>query len=203
MRAKKSTALRKHKNLRTFFIFIIFCAFLVLLLTLVIVENNKSYLQIKKKSCGRFPTEKEILVENLVWQVLETSKGFIKILNAYLDQRQLKTVVRINVNGIGLNISTDEIYCQFWQNDHSEPYVVKATEFILMWIWGTKKTDGHPYMITCPFEREKKLPISVSITENPCDKAENNMKIINNQPVNGVKKRLVLVRSRLLKKVEI
>ena len=41
-------------------------------------------------------------------------------------------------------------------------------------------------MIVCPVDTEQ-LPKFVSLTTNPCDKAENNFKIINNQPLNGIK----------------
>jgi hypothetical protein len=82
--------------------------------------------------CGRFPQEEHITVDNTIWQVLEISKGFVKILNAYLDTRQNKTVVRINVNSVNLTES-DIFYCQFWYDGSSNPIIVRATETLLMW----------------------------------------------------------------------
>jgi Glycosyltransferase family 92/D12 class N6 adenine-specific DNA methyltransferase len=40
----------------------------------------------------------------------------------------------------------------------------------------------------CPLESQTRLPTSVSLVSNPCGKAKNNLKIINNQPPNGIKK---------------
>lgn len=46
-----------------------------------------------------------------------------------------------------------------------------------------------PHLITCPISNNMKIPQSVSLTTKPCDNAENNLKIINNQPLNGIKKK--------------
>lgn len=51
------------------------------------------------------------------------------------------------------------------------------------------KADKRPYLITCPIEFNGKLPTSVSLTSQPCEVAENNLMIIDNQPINGIKKR--------------
>jgi hypothetical protein len=46
------------------------------------------------------------------------------------------------------------------------------------------------YLIECPCTTyENKLPTSVSLTAKPCDNAENNLKIINIQPVDGKMKK--------------
>jgi hypothetical protein len=91
--------------------------------------------EISKTTCGRLPQEVDITIDNVIWQVLSIPKGFYKLMNAYLDQRFNKTVVRVSVIGDRLNIETDAIYCQFWFDELSEtqPIVVRATEFSSMW----------------------------------------------------------------------
>lgn len=87
-----------------------------------------------KQICGRFPEEKHIMTDNVVWQVLEIpKKGFVKILNAYLDQRQNKTVVRINVNSPPLENQKDIFYCQFWFVNNSQPYIVRTSNIRTLW----------------------------------------------------------------------
>jgi hypothetical protein len=97
------------------------------------IEREVIYLNKNQStSCGRFPREEDITIDNTIWQVLEISKGFVKILNAYLDTRQNKSVVRINVNSVNLSES-DVFYCQFWFDGSSKPKIVKATETLLIW----------------------------------------------------------------------
>lgn len=45
-----------------------------------------------------------------------------------------------------------------------------------------------PYLITCPINLGDRLPIAVSLTENPCEYAENKATVIDNQPIDGIKK---------------
>lgn len=46
-----------------------------------------------------------------------------------------------------------------------------------------------PYLITCPIENVgNRIPIAISLTEKPCAYAENKLKVINNLPVDGIKK---------------
>lgn len=86
-------------------------------------------------SCGRYPGEKDVIIDNLVWQTLSLPNASSILFNAYLDDRENKTIVRVMLMSKGLNISTDEIYCQFWLDDDSKqtPIVVKATKFVKIW----------------------------------------------------------------------
>lgn len=157
-----------------------------MILTILSEDNIRISLELQ---CGRYPDEQDILIDNVVWQVLEMPKGFVKLLNAYLDMRRNKSIVRINANGIHLNMSRDTIYCQFWFEKESRPVIVKSTEFFMMYYWGTQPSHKLPYLIECPFDHNGKIPKAVSLTANPCDNAENLLKIIDNQPANGVKKK--------------
>lgn len=189
----------KVENFQKLFSFLFICKVLVICMTFFLIQQStkpeyNSEESQKTTSCGRFPKEEHILDENVVWQVLEMPKGFVNLLNAYLDDRMNRTIVRINASGIKLNITVDAIFCQFWFDEISEPQVVKATQYLLIWLeaWGVHSGDNYPYLISCPFEHghhENRFPKSVSLTVNLCDEAENNLKIINNQPVGGVKKK--------------
>jgi hypothetical protein len=44
----------------------------------------------------------------------------------------------------------------------------------------------------CPYDFDLKSPQSVSLTLNPCDRAKNLLEIIDNQPVDGIKKNFVV-----------
>ena len=94
-------------------------------------ENLKN----SKISCGRLPPEEDILVDHVIWQALQTAKGSYKLLNAYFDDRQNKTVVRVIMMGDQLNVTKDEFYCQFWLDEEPDsiPVVVKATQNIKIW----------------------------------------------------------------------
>jgi hypothetical protein len=94
------------------------------------------------KICGRFPTEAQITVDNLFWQILELPKGFVNILNAYVDLRQNKSVVRVNVISFELNVNvTDVIHCQMWFGEEKSPKVVRAREVLLIWSEFGKRED--------------------------------------------------------------
>ena len=79
---------------------------------------------------NRIPSEKEIIIDNLVWQILKTPHGRLKFFNAYLDTRQNKSVVRINSNGPRIYIQNKNLYCQFWFESEAKLHqkVVKASD---------------------------------------------------------------------------
>lgn len=128
------------KFVKLFFIGGIYC-FVVIVICMILLDKSKTFNILPKfikvdlnssERCGRFPTEEHVVIDNLYWQILELPKGFLNILNAYLDLRQNKSVVRINVNSVLLNES-NVFYCQFWYDEVSPPAVVKASEVLLMW----------------------------------------------------------------------
>jgi hypothetical protein len=117
------------------------------------------------------------------------------------------TVVRLNVNSKVLESSTI-FHCQFWYNEDDPPVIVETTKVLLMWseLKGDKRllvrftkasfisafgADDpsvlYPYLVECPFDGP--VPTSVSLVKSYCDHAENNLKILDPQPVKRVKKR--------------
>lgn len=140
--------------------------------------------------CGRYPSKDDIAIDNKIWQILEMPKGSLKLLNAYLDTRHNERIVRVNANGVKLDIKKDKIFCQFWFDESSDPIVIKSSEYLLLWYesWGLKADDKRPYLISCPLPNvEGKLPTSVSLTNTLCGKATNIFPFIDNQPVDGFK----------------
>ena len=85
------------------------------------------------KTCGQYPDEREIIYDNVIWQVFKTSGGSVKLLNAYLDTRFSQRIVKINSSGPKLNLNKNSIFCQFWFEGHSKPYTVKASEIQSLW----------------------------------------------------------------------
>jgi hypothetical protein len=98
-------------------------------------QSQREELNSSKISCGRLPQEEDILVDHVIWQALLTPRGSYRLLNAYFDDRQNKTVVRVIMIGDQLNVTKDEFYCQFWLDEEpdSVPIVTKATQYILIW----------------------------------------------------------------------
>lgn len=159
---------------------------------LIVVNFPITFLSVSRDiKCGRFPDENNLVYDNAIWQTLKTVRGSVKLLNAYLDTRENNAAIRVNGNAESLDITIDTIHCQFWDETSKIMYVVKATAFIPMpeEFWKLKSKDNRPYLITCPLDSDQRnVPSSVSLTLLPCDDAKNNMKVIDNQPVNGVKK---------------
>lgn len=156
----------------------------------VVHEEPLEFLGTSKNitTCGSFPSPDEISRDN-VWQVLKIGKDSVRFLNAYLDTRKGRKLVRINANGIQLD--KIKIYCQFFYDDFNPPDIVESSGFIPMWNQSEKQHFTRPYMITCPLGKVKNrtgVPRSVSLAAHACDYAKNNLNIINNQPIDGKKK---------------
>jgi hypothetical protein len=124
--------MRYQKVFTASLVYSFFVTLICMLFYFNLVPSIDKKLRRQFNTCGRYPTEKDITVDNLYWQILSHSKGLVNILNAYLDLRQNKSVVRINVISHFIN-NSDTFYCQFWFNGTNTPLVVKATDVLQMW----------------------------------------------------------------------
>lgn len=109
----------------------ILLSFLTILL--IFYEFRRKF-QAAPNFCGRFPRQQDIIVDNVIWQVLNTSKGQVSLLNAYLDRRFNQSVVKINSNGPKLNLEWKAVYCQIWHDEKSQPEVVRVMEIEDLWL---------------------------------------------------------------------
>ena len=128
------------------------------------------------------------------WQVLESSNGSFYLYGAYLDVRannRLGPTVRVlgMINRLEPQVKTQ---CQLWFSDSpgTEPVVSKVLEYKYIWYkkWGNYKQGlFQPYLLACQLPKTHwgKTPVSVSIVENKCDKATNNLRVTYNKPEEG------------------
>ena len=133
-------------------------------------------------------------VDSEDWQVLESSNGSFYLYGAYLDVRannRLGPTVRIlgMINRLEPQVKTQ---CQLWFSDSpgTEPVVSKVLEYKYIWYkkWGNYKQGlFQPYLLACQLPKTHwgKTPVSVSIVENKCDKATNNLRVTYNKPEEG------------------
>lgn len=85
--------------------------------------------------CNELKKPNEVLIDNVIWQVLELPEGRVNLLNAYLDTRFNRKYVRINSLGpYGLNKTFNQIYCQFWFEDQTKVKIEKVSKFVNLWI---------------------------------------------------------------------
>lgn len=116
--------------------------FVIILILNFIVLWRIIDLRRKKFKCSNFPRDEEIPLDHEIWQTLTIPKGDYKIMNAYVDDRENETVVRVIMAGYELDYQNDHIYCQFWFEDspNAVPFVQKATEYFFMWAEGKNLT---------------------------------------------------------------
>lgn len=167
--------------------------------------NNRAYdhnISVKIEN-GKYDPGKEAYTEE--WQVLESSNGSFYLYGAYLDVRannRLGPTVRIlgMINRLEPQVKTQ---CQLWFSDSpgTEPVVSKVLEYKYIWYkkWGNYKQGlFQPYLLACQLPKTHwgKTPVSVSIVENKCDKATNNLRVTYNKPeeAEGKKKFAVCVK---------
>lgn len=132
--------------------------------------------------CGRYPLPLELNVENVYWQVLETSNGTIKMFNAYYDNRDFykdEPLVRILafINRVDPKVKT---FCQLWFDGFDEPVIEPVFEYNLIWVknWGVNSIGFQPHLIGCKNPLPSKTPLSVSLVEKKCGIATNHLKVI-------------------------
>eukprot|EP00095_Tigriopus_kingsejongensis_P007169 snap_masked-scaffold211_size255937-processed-gene-1.13 protein:Tk07169 transcript:snap_masked-scaffold211_size255937-processed-gene-1.13-mRNA-1 annotation:"PREDICTED: uncharacterized protein LOC103506484" len=167
-------------------------------LPLVYLHENKgkNWHYKGNKTCAKFPTLYDLHINNLYWQETETSNGTFYLYGAYLDRRKknrLGPTIRIlgMINRLEPQVKT---YCQIWFSGSKEPAIAKILEYKYIWFnkWGNYKNGiFQPYMLACqiPSSHWKEVPVSVSVVENVCDKATNNLRVIYNQLEPGEKKK--------------
>ena len=126
-----------------------------------------------------------------------SSNANYKIFNAYYDTRdpfKHEPVIRILIflNRVDPDIET---FCQIWYKDLDEPLIVRPFEIRLMWNkdFGVNRHGSSPYMIGCKNPYLTQVPLSVSLVENECDEAINNLPIIYNLVEEGQKKQFGVV----------
>lgn len=154
--------------------------------------------EVSNGSCIQFPLLQELEFDATNWQVFRPQRHdeMFYLLNAYYDNRPTipKPVVRIigYVNAVQPN---SDVWCRLWfKNDDGTLRLVtqKTQRFDMLWSnkWyqiREKEFVGH--LITCPIPvAEESVPFAVSLAENECDKAKNNLLVRYQQPENGQKK---------------
>ena len=157
-------------------------------------ENKKKKVPKNNTSCTKYPDIYDLHFNNKYWQVLESSNGSFYLYGAYLDVRannRLGPTVRIlgMINRLEPQVKTQ---CQLWFSDSpgTEPVVSKVLEYKYIWYkkWGNYKQGlFQPYLLACQLPKTHwgKTPVSVSIVENKCDKATNNLRVTYNKPEEG------------------
>lgn len=180
-----------------FIALILITATVTILSNFIIPHENNYQVQVSNNQnlhenlrCGKFPSD--VILENNNWQILNTTNGTFKIYNAYYDNRsefKEQPVIRIYAlfNRINPKIQT---YCQIWFKDLNEPVVVRPFEYKLTWpsYWRQNQIGSSPYLIGCRNPRVTEVPSSVSLVENACDEAVNNLQVLYNLPASGRKK---------------
>lgn len=148
--------------------------------------------------CSEFPGIFSVQFVNTHWQVFQHTNGTFNLLNAFYDNRAaLKTpCIRIlgTANILESTIKSCKILCQLWFENMNRPLIYPVTEFRYLWVryWGQQSPKyQHPYLWACPIpdSHRNEVPVAVSLVENKCDTATNVLKVVNNRPKNGVKKK--------------
>lgn len=145
--------------------------------------------------CGSYPNIHQLKFNNIYWQTLQTNQETFQLFGAYYDIRKASEIgptVRVlsMIDRIKPQVKT---FCQFWFDSQMEPIIVETFKYDYIWHdrWDLKvKGIYRPYLIACriPIQYHGVVPDSVSIVENKCDLATNNLRVIYNRPPDGKKK---------------
>jgi len=159
-------------------------------------EKKKKKVPKNYTGCTKFPDIFDLHFNNKYWQVTETSNGTFYLYGAYLDVRptnRLGPTVRVlgMINRLEPSVKT---FCQLWFSDSLEPVISKVLEYKYIWYkkWGNYKQGlFQPYLLACQLPKTHwgKTPASVSIVEDKCDKASNNLRVTYNKPAEGEEKK--------------
>jgi len=159
-------------------------------------EKKKKKVPKNYTGCTKFPDIFDLHFNNKYWQVTETSNGTFYLYGAYLDVRptnRLGPTVRVlgMINRLEPAVKT---FCQLWFSDSMEPVISKVLEYKYIWYkkWGNYKQGlFQPYLLACQLPKTHwgKTPASVSIVEDKCDKASNNLRVTYNKPAEGEEKK--------------
>lgn len=150
--------------------------------------DGNNYKKQFNKTCRRYPSLSDIHFSNSYWQVLESVNDTdVQILSAYLDNRSLnKNNESVRIIGmINKYVENDfQLYCQLWYESEKDAIVVEANnQFIWIKQWGIRN-EYMPYLFTCniPKAHHNITPLSVSLVNEPCDFAKNNLAVLYDKP---------------------
>lgn len=115
-------------NVRKKYLLAVVASLIIVFCTLYLdVVEDTSFSFKPKVTCGRFPTKKDISIDNEIWQVVKAPNNkSLFLLKAYYDGRRDKTVVINMVTYVWLNVPVEKMFCQFWFEKESQPIVVQA-----------------------------------------------------------------------------
>lgn len=123
---------------------------------------------------------------------MHATEGVFHLYGAYLDKRNTSRIgpaVRLLVVHDRIK-PTAATHCQLWFEERDQPVVVRNLEYKYVWNskWGNYRDRVlQPYLLACvlPAEVRHLVPASVSLVENPCDRATNNLRVHYDPPAPG------------------
>ncbi|CAH2986505.1 unnamed protein product [Chilo suppressalis] len=149
-------------------------------------DKNKFF---KKKDCAPFPSIYDLEFHNTYWQTFRSSEGVFHFYGAYMDARNTSRIgPAVRVLAVHDRIKPAlATHCQLWFEERDAPVVVRNLEYKYVWNskWGNYRDRVlQPYLMACVLPQEVRhlVPASVSIVENPCDRATNNLRVHYQRP---------------------